>query len=156
MRFKISILFSALALVGCSSNPVSVSETAKSKDHREIYAKVKFISDCRKEAVDFSCIQKNYNGAYCIDYGVTACGEKFIFTRIGRSWLITHSEKLDQEQSENSLSQSIEASIQVSNIQSANAASQVAQTANAASQAAQAASQAAQAASQAAQAAITP
>jgi len=55
--------------------------------------KASFFFQC--ENVSMVCINSDVNvNDLCSEYGVTACGNKAIYTKIGKSWIMTSSKPL--------------------------------------------------------------
>lgn len=155
--FKTILLSAAIV---CSSLVQAGDDDVK----EDILNKLTFLYSCKAESYEFQCLKKKgMMKKTCVEFGVSGCSNKFIYTAMGKAWILTSSNITNMSGAEN-FSASIQgATNQVaSSHQASLAAQQSAMAANqaasmAASQAASmAASQAAMAASQAAMAATPP
>ena len=138
----------------CTSMQVFAGKEKRHEEYKvRIANKILFVSECAREDIEFRCInQQYYKPKLCGEYGVTGCGEKSIYTRIGTSWIQTYTENISMgTASQNAANIESAKSTTTANIATSNAASMSAtNAANAASTAAASAAAASAAAASAA------
>ena len=157
-----SLLLAVLTLT------LSTAALANEKEKNGLSAKIEFLYSCPATVHEFTCLEKAGVMRQCRDYAITACGNKYIFTRMGVTWVMTGS-NLEASFKQTNLNTTAKANQAVAQgaVQASAASHQImqatqqasvaaSQASMAASQAAMAASQAAMAASQAAMAATPP
>ena len=60
-----------------------------------ILNKASFYLKCEKQELKLQCINNDLNNAeVCSEFGVTGCGNKAIYTNIGKTWIMTASKSL--------------------------------------------------------------
>lgn len=124
----------------CTSVQVFAGKEKKHEAYKaRIANKILFVSGCAREDIEFRCINQQFRTPkLCGEYGVTGCGEKSIYTRIGTSWIQTYTENISMgTASQNAANIESAKSTTTANIATSNAASMSAtNAANAASTAA--------------------
>jgi hypothetical protein len=153
MKFMKTILLSTT--LACSGLVQAGDKDVK----EELLNKLTFLYSCKAASYDFQCLnKKGMMKKSCVEFGVSGCGNKFIYTVMGKTWILTSSNMTNMDSAEITSASIQGPSPQVAATSQANmAAHQSAMAANQAAMAAsQAASQAAMAASQAAMAATPP
>lgn len=84
---KLTAISVSLTLASCAN--ITIGGGA-SKD--VVINKSEFIFDCPKEKLQTTCINEvGFISKECYEYGVSGCGHKVIYTRMGNSWIMTSS-----------------------------------------------------------------
>lgn len=149
MKISKAILVTSLAILPLLAN------AGDNRNKEEITNKLTFLYSCPAEDYEFQCLKKQgMMKKNCVEFGVSGCGNKFIYTMMGKTWILTSS-NLANLGGEKNTAAMLHSENQSVVMNQANIASQQAAT-MAANQAAMAASQAAMAANHAAMAATPP
>ena len=85
------IAAAAIALSACSGMSAK-EENAKAEF--SITNTVSFRLDCDSEKISFTCLNENDHTGACDEYGVMACQEKSVYSKVGTSWIMTASKPL--------------------------------------------------------------
>lgn len=130
--YKVLIL-SALLL----SQSLTFAADIKEKDITRIFNSINFMYACQKEEYKMTCINGEDS---CSEIGLIGCNRKFIYTKIGGGFLVTHNAVLQQEisgEGQDAINTQIASSSNAEAYAQANAAAQAAARQAAINQAAQ-------------------
>ncbi len=88
-KFKLSIFLFLLSFF----EPVSSNELDHPFDvhQQKIVNKIEFMEGCKKENIKFTCLTHS-ELKVCSEYGVDACGIKYIYSYQLNNWIQTESE----------------------------------------------------------------
>ena len=91
LKPALSVLL-ATSLIGCAGLG------AKAQNERgvdRILSKASFYLQCDKAEIKLQCINQDLNNEeVCSEYGIVGCGNKAIYTNIGKTWIMTASKSL--------------------------------------------------------------
>jgi hypothetical protein len=88
---KIAVFMSFLLLASCAH--FKSVDSLESLNKERISNHTSFRLGCDKEEISFQCLNKSRKNI-CQEYGVSACGERSIYSKIGQSWIMTATNKM--------------------------------------------------------------
>ncbi|OUS03831.1 hypothetical protein A9Q81_06800 [Gammaproteobacteria bacterium 42_54_T18] len=95
LKYKVTklLLMSTVILLSACASMAAKKSNEQGKER--ILNKASFFLQCDKSSIKLKCINNSMvNDLMCSEFGITGCDSKAIYTKIGKTWIMTSSKKL--------------------------------------------------------------